>query len=350
MLSSIQAGRALAALAVAAFHLSLLMGAERYGGVPVFREFTNRGDLGVDFFFVLSGFVILMAHHADIGKPQRLYRYAWKRWARVYPIYLLYTAGFTALVFAGFGNNTPMPSTAQGWLTTLTLVRFSADSPPLAPAWTLFHEVGFYAMFGVLILSKRIGLLIFAVWGAVALLLFSYPPEFGRTAGAVYLSAYAFHFMLGMGAFLVVQRLGTAGWRTAFSISGALIACSVAWIIAANQAPLLAWAVGFAGVLVAATTAEKRFAIHAPQPLRLIGDASYTLYLLHLPLQGLLLKIAQRVHLPDAIGPHATFIAVLALTTALSCVAYLVIEKPMLRRIAHGSIAVTPASPHLQQR
>ncbi len=39
----------------------------------------NKGWLGVYFFFVLSGFIILFAHWKDLGRPGQLKRYAWRR-------------------------------------------------------------------------------------------------------------------------------------------------------------------------------------------------------------------------------------------------------------------------------
>ena len=69
MLRVLQAGRGLAAAGVAAFHLSMHMGVDRYGGVSVFTDFTRQGFRGVDFFFVLSGFIIFFAHFEDLGHP-----------------------------------------------------------------------------------------------------------------------------------------------------------------------------------------------------------------------------------------------------------------------------------------
>lgn len=54
-LYSLQQGRGLAAMAVVLFHLSIMMGLPRYFGRPLFSDYTWRGNLGVDFFFVLSG-------------------------------------------------------------------------------------------------------------------------------------------------------------------------------------------------------------------------------------------------------------------------------------------------------
>ena len=119
MLQTLQAGRALAAISVAAFHLSITMGVERYGGVPVFQEFTQHGSRGVDFFFVLSGFIILFAHVGDIDKPRAWGEYIYRRFVRLFPIYWLYTAGFVALLALGFGTQADMPTSVADWLTSL---------------------------------------------------------------------------------------------------------------------------------------------------------------------------------------------------------------------------------------
>jgi exopolysaccharide production protein ExoZ len=332
MLTSLQAGRAFAALAVAAFHLSLMMGAPRYGGVPVLQAWTSAGNLGVDFFFVLSGFVILMAHDGDIGRPPQVGQYVWKRFVRVYPIYLLYTAVFVVLVLAGLGKNSGLPETFSGWISTLTLIRLSPESTPISPAWTLFHEVGFYALFAVLILSRRVGLLVLGGWLAACAVIWQYPPEQGRTAAAVYFSAYAFHFVLGMCAFLAYSRL-RENWLLAVCIGFACVGALLVASFVGTKISNLSWAVGFAGVLLVATTLETRFHIRVPSWICSVGDASYSLYLLHLALQGLLLKVLIGIKVAPMLGGVGVFVAVMLGTILLSCVAYKYAEAPLLRAL-----------------
>lgn len=333
MLTTIQAGRALAAIAVSAFHLSIMMGLARYGGVPVLQDWTNVGHLGVDYFFVLSGFVILMAHYDDIGQPRMVGPYVWKRFVRVYPIYLLYTAVFVALVFLGFGNNTPLPHSLEGWLSALTLVRFSQEAPPIAPAWTLFHEVFFYAVFSILIWNRLLGLAVLVIWIAACLMLWQYPPEDGRIPVDVYLSAYCINFILGMLVYLIFRFMSDR-WQLMCTVGLFGVAILVvAHLVSKESPPRLAWACGFSSILFTGIFLESKFKIHAPRWLRYIGDSSYSLYLLHIPLQGLLLKILIKTEMTQSLDSIVTYVAVLICTIILSCLAYKLIEFPLLQAL-----------------
>jgi peptidoglycan/LPS O-acetylase OafA/YrhL len=84
MLRTLQAGRGVAAIAVLLYHLNLELVA-RFGGASV--SGLEVGWAGVDFFFVLSGFIIWHVHAGDIGQDGRLGRYLWNRFTRLYPVY-----------------------------------------------------------------------------------------------------------------------------------------------------------------------------------------------------------------------------------------------------------------------
>ena len=75
---SLQAGRGIAAILVVIFHTASFVGGNsKYWH----REWLARGlaglALGVEYFFVLSGAVILLAHMDDIGRPATLPSYLW---------------------------------------------------------------------------------------------------------------------------------------------------------------------------------------------------------------------------------------------------------------------------------
>ena len=83
-LNTLQAGRAVACLAVLLFHTDFILTLPKYLGRDIFPIF-NAGSAGVQFFFVLSGFVILFVHQKDVDKSSKLAEFLWKRFRRVYP-------------------------------------------------------------------------------------------------------------------------------------------------------------------------------------------------------------------------------------------------------------------------
>ena len=106
----------------------------------IVEEIVNRGYLGVDFFFVLSGFIILHAHLKDSSGAYAARKYLTKRLRRIYIPYLPVSIALIALYLM-------LPSVSQGsrdWslLTSLTLI--PTERPPALPvAWTLIHEMTF---------------------------------------------------------------------------------------------------------------------------------------------------------------------------------------------------------------
>lgn len=331
-LQTLQAGRALAAISVAAFHLSIMMGSDRYVGQEVFREYTLHGKLGVDFFFVLSGFIILLVHINDIGKPNKWGVYLYRRFARLFPIYWIYTCTFALLILTtGISNPetvAKLPQSLSEWITSLSLIRFNDADPPLSMAWTLFHELAFYAAFSILILNYRIGIVLIGFLMLSSMILYSFPKIDERTPFNVYTSAYNLHFLFGMGAMLLYRRGGRGIIELAIGICIVLLA-SITMPLP-HGFSLTTFAFGFALILAGATKLELSGQLYIPLFLRLIGDASYTIYLTHIALQGLLLKILIKIDLHQIIGNEATYFFVLTGTIAIGCIIYLAIEKPLL--------------------
>lgn len=334
MLKTLQWGRGLAAAAVAAFHLSIVMAEPRYGGQGVFAGYTNRGNLGVDFFFVLSGFIIAFAHAGDLGQPRKLGVYALKRILRVHPMYWVATLLVLVGAAASGGTNRP-PHGALDWLTTLTLVRFTPWRTPIGPAWTLFFEVGFYAIFASLILNARWGAVAMAAWLVAILVRYTYAPWGQWTFTSVLLSAHNLNFFFGMAAFAASRRLGRNAGLGALAIGGALFAATFVLEGRSGQMPVLQTAFGaaFALIILGAAAFEMSHALPRAAVLTLIGDASYSIYLLHENIESNGLKILKKLSLLDRLSGEAVYALIYACTLAAGTAAYLLIEKPMRDRL-----------------
>ncbi|WEF33218.1 acyltransferase family protein [Pseudoduganella chitinolytica] len=335
VLQTLQASRAFAAISVAAFHLSITMSLTRYGGQAAFSDYTRYLG-GARFFFVLSGFILLLVHARDIAPAGATVRsrlglwkhYIYRRFVRVYPIYWLYTLPFVVLVALGFGTDAKIPQDFLGWLSSVTLIRFSATAPPLTVAWSLFHEIAFYLLFSVLLLNRRTGVACFAILGMVCLALYQYPRISERDAWHVYTSAHNLYFLVGMGGYWLYKRGGN-GWIE--TILGAVM--SIAGGIAVrvlHEDGLLLLVSGFALLIAGLGKLERNGSVTIPKWLVLIGNASYSLYLIHEQVQGLVLKACLKLGIYQTLG--ASFCYVLAMLGCIvaGVIAFKLIEEPLL--------------------
>ncbi len=155
-IQSLQAGRGLAAFYVVLHHADLA--AASFGASRAHVAFFANGYLGVDFFFVLSGFII---YQSTVGWPRMASDYAVARFRRVYLPYLPIGIGI-ALLYA-MDPGLSEGNRSWSWLPTLTLLPVSSETA-LSVAWTLKHEILFYSLFGCLYFCGilRAGMV---VWG-----------------------------------------------------------------------------------------------------------------------------------------------------------------------------------------
>jgi exopolysaccharide production protein ExoZ len=328
-IESLQMFRGFAALAVVAHHTALSTGAF-VGALPEpLATWLGMGLLGVDFFFVLSGFIIMFAHMDDASTAASIKRYALKRFTRIYPAYLPVGVGLIVLYVA-----IPDLSAAGGrdysLLSSLLLV--PADGPPaLSVAWTLVHEVMFYGVFMLFFASWRWlagGLLI---WAAVICTThYFYTP----TGWLRYpLSLLNIEFMLGVSAAWLVRSQALNGRGRQIAALGGSITGLALWLMTQNQTAYLrlVLAIGLALVVVGFALYEKSEIIRWPTLLMTLGNASYSIYLIHNPLLSMSQRVAGRMGLT---WPLAMVFGVL-LSVLAGWIYYRVVERPALRFCQH---------------
>lgn len=330
-LQGVQVLRGLAAVAVALFHASLTLAQPKYGGRIAFGGWMGWGDVGVDVFFILSGFIILHAHRADIGQPKRWAHYIYRRASRIYPIYWILTSALLLTVAVGFGGASKLFS-FWDYLTSYLLVRFSDVAPPVGTAWTLFHEILFYALFSLLLLNRRIGLVVMALWlGAI---LWTFNPDGGTFTG-VFTSLFNLYFFLGMSAFLIWKH-GRLPARLTCGLAGLLFLTFIVLDHAVGrfQAPYLRLLVAPGAVLLlvglSALDREKRASY--PAWLLFLGNASYSIYLLHYELYAALARFLVAMGWMARLPADLCVILFFAVAIGISAAIYQFVERPLLRR------------------
>ena len=161
-LAGVEVARGVAACLVVFYHAARHV-AQDIGVLP-FGRLSQFGHAGVDFFFVLSGFIICFVHAGDIGRPDRTGHYLTRRTTRIYPIYWVVLGVTLALLALGSRAVVPSPGKILADFLLLPI-----GTPTLGIAWTLQYEMAFYAIFLVLILHRLAGLLLLAAWATFVL-------------------------------------------------------------------------------------------------------------------------------------------------------------------------------------
>jgi exopolysaccharide production protein ExoZ len=270
-LRSIQYLRALAAFSVAAFH-----------AFQWARLDFDIGGAGVDIFFVISGFIMWRTTEgSDLSAMEFLRRRA----VRIVPLYWLVTLALvaSALVWpTRFPDIDPQPGHI---IASLAFVQhLNPDGQPfpvLTPGWTLNYEAAFYLLFAVVLLLPRANRLMALSFALVVVGTFGffYPPAYEMLFNPLVLE-----FLAGV----LLARAMSAGLTPSRNGGWALLAIGLSWygVMAATRVEWDLWRPIFWGVpallLVAGLTAvEADGGLVDLPPLRVLGDASYSLYLLH---------------------------------------------------------------------
>lgn len=162
--------RGIAAISVALFHFKI--------GSHFNNEFTTNAGVLVDFFFVLSGFVIYYSYHDKLRNFQSLILFQKKRFLRLYPLHLLMLGVFLLIELAkyifesqtGIISNKPAfeINNFQAFVANMLLLQ-NWTIPRITfndPSWSISAEFYTYLLFGLIVYiikSKKFLLLIFLI-------------------------------------------------------------------------------------------------------------------------------------------------------------------------------------------
>lgn len=298
-----------------------------------------HGYVAVPIFWMISGFVFSRAY---LPASTGTWAFMLNRVARLYPLHLLtlaIVAGLQVLCVARFGTSQIYGNTdlyhfvlqlffASNW-------GFQSDYSFNAPIWSVSVEILIYAAFWAAHRHLcRLGVVLPLLAAAVFAVWVWYSPN-NR------LGQCGFFFFIGSGLYLLFSALKGTRWPLAvFSL--AMIAAAAP--VFAYSGFMLSRYVGipglFGGLLLLTALAETRVPQGAHRPLAAMGDASYGMYLWHVPIQ-LCLFLMFGAGLARAAENWAFLAAYLATVIAVAWVGYVWFERPM-RQWIRGLSAAGP--------
>jgi exopolysaccharide production protein ExoZ len=335
VLGNVQALRAIAALLVVVVH-AYAVESTYLPGRPWTTPFHILGTYGVDLFFVISGLVMLVSTASWFGDRAAPRRFLARRATRIYPPYWIVTA-IILVVYLIAPAATGAHRSAAPEVIASFLALPQPGEPLLVVGWTLTYELVFYAVFALALRFERRRLpIVVGAWLLAAVLVGALGPHenpWVRVLG----SWFNLEFVFGM-------AIGTLVLRETLVAPRALLAAALALIVAVCIVTAYSgreyfeiawwrpWAVGLPmALLVYAALGLESRGLVAPAWLRAQGDASYALYLWHVPVIGAIGLALHAIHLHGTLARIAIVIGGYALAIAVSFAAYRYVERPLLR-------------------
>jgi peptidoglycan/LPS O-acetylase OafA/YrhL len=342
--------------------------------------FLQNGWIGVDLFFVLSGFLITGILLDAKGSESYFRNFYARRFLRIFPLYYGFLIAFfiiaPMLVHADANGPFAVARGSQIWFWTytvnyLSLVKGAHIPEGLNHFWTLAVEEQFYLIWPAVVFFASRGTLKRICLGLVAAALafriglrFT---DYYHTGGLVLTPARIDTLAIGAWLAAMVREEGGREWLERRASSAFLSAALLLVLVNLPDERLFGYelamqTVGFpllavmsAALIVMTTSAANHSGLLSrtfdSRPLGFFGRYSYGMYVLHLPLVVLLARVGFGIQaLPHVGGSDvpaaiAYTLAALSMTTVLAYASWHLFEKHFLALKRYFPLSSKPTAP-----
>jgi exopolysaccharide production protein ExoZ len=337
-LYTLQYARGGAALAVVMFHaiLSFVTGFGTAGA-----KLPWIGASGVDVFFVISGFVMWTSTQ---GRTMRVADFYRRRLIRIVPLYWIFTTIVLLLALfapAMFRSIRLDPSHVAAsymflpWINPGIQTGTFSDTmvPLLVPGWSLNFEIYFYLIFGLALLAPARWRLVAAVGLILAITGLCWSLRGQSSILRFYASPMILEFIAGI---LIAHWAATAAPAAApRRLAGIVLALGSPAVLLVELASRPAAGVVGAILILALVGYERAGTVRRIPLLQLIGDASYSIYLTHVLVIGVVRAVWLRVPFAYTVDPTAIeclfVLSCLLLSTIVGTATHYLLERPLLK-------------------
>jgi len=338
-LNNIQMLRAVAALLVV-FHHALPHYAAMGGKIALISSLSEWGFVGVDIFFVISGFIMAYTtfnKERTFDNAKTFFKH------RLFRIYLGYWPFFFVMLLILFVTN-PQKISDLDVVGSFFLINVDMFQLVLPVSWSLSYELYFYFLFlfTFIFSIKQLYVLIPAFIGLILLLvLYSFfNSEFQQH---FFYSHFLLEFFAGVLLYMYKDHL-IRSWMLPISLLIVVVAYSygITYETKNGLFRVLTFGTGALFIVLGALILEQKNSYRAGKQFEALGNASYTLYLSHLIIIQLFYLVGLRGFFSSegVALPLIGLLIMISLTVIFSLIYYQKIEKPMYQKaIAYGRLS-----------
>ncbi|MEH2450438.1 acyltransferase family protein [Nostoc sp.] len=349
-LNLLQVYRGVAAILVVLSHANRILSRKMHQDDLL--QIFHFGWIGVDFFFVLSGFIIFYIHQSDIGKPNKFNSFFFKRFIRVYPLYWSILAIKILVSVFNTNKNSIDQRSADEIIKAIFLLpqdRSILEITFIGVSWTLSYEVFFYCIFGLLILknTKISHSIIFAWIIGIILNFFDLLPIGENFLLRFIFDEHNLEFVLGC---LAAYTISKYEFKFATSLIYASIFMLVLSVIntkygefnVSGTSSLVAYGIPFMILIIGSVYLEVSKTINIPPILIYIGNASYSIYLTHgfflSNISNIFTKLTEKLNILYLIQNPSIYynvgaFLIVVIAVVMGCVIHSYLEKPLITNL-----------------
>jgi exopolysaccharide production protein ExoZ len=338
-IQNIQGLRGIAVMLVCLFHLITVE--EKYGGVnTILPHFLEIGMVGVDLFFVISGFVMVLVTQNQFQSTKGVLKFLYHRSSRIYPLYWVYS--FMVLII--YLNKPAWVNSAQGNQVDIIssfLLLPSHLLPLVMVGCTLIYEMYFYIIYSIILyFSPQKKLTYWLLLWALIITIVNLTNKVSTPWTKVIFSPLTIEFILGCFIAMIYKKhplknLSAIILLILISITGLVSGfywhqSSTGHLYPANWYRVIIMGVPSVIIVYCLVSAELKSKL-THKWINYIGDISYSTYLSHVLTFNVLGRVWAYLAKDNLIDNYIMIPTIIVVTILVGSISYKFIEQPLLK-------------------